>query len=168
MQFISHIVGYIAMVRDEQRQYFPDGNYRVLRPALFADFAEEAVDETYHGQEGESDYVAMRGGGFFDSEAAAKRHGWTEEEHEAVVERLLEIVKDGSGDVRVYEVAKPTPPWNTYDEQHPDAIVATATVTGMAQAALSYEERTEKREELMEGLRELVAEQNAESELTAA
>jgi hypothetical protein len=165
--FTSPIAGYIAWVREEDRQYFPDGNYRVKRPALFADFAEEAIDETYRGQEGEPDYVAMRGGGFFDTDVAAKRHGWNDEEKKAVEERLLEIA-DASEDVRVYEPAKPIPPWPNFDSQEPDMIVLVASSTGLANAAIVYEQRTEKREDLIAQLQEVAEQQAAEHDLTAA
>jgi hypothetical protein len=167
VKFSSRHGGYQGIVREAEEQFFSDGRSRIIRPMLVADFAEDATDETYQGQEGEPNYVAMRGGGFFDSEVAQARHNWTDEEREAVETRLLEIAKT-SGDVKLWEQAKPIPPWPTYDEMHPDHVADRAIEMGLAQQALMYEERTLNRDEVTGRLSEYVQQQVAEDELTAA
>lgn len=167
MQFTSRYAAFQAFVRDPEKQYFPDGRDRTIRPELVANFAEDATDETYEGQEGEPNYVAMRGGGFFDSELAKERHGWTDEEHNAVVDHLLMLEKT-TGDVKRHEVAKPIPPWPTYDDMHAEFVADNAITMGLAQEALLYEQRTLNRDVVVENLSEYVQRHAGESELTAA
>jgi hypothetical protein len=166
VKFTSPFAAFQAFVRDPELQYFSDGRSRTIRPELVANFAEDATDETYQGQEGEPNYVAMRGGGFFDSEVAKTRHGWTDEEHDAVVQYLLDLVP--SGDVKVHEPAKAVPPWPTYDEMHPEHIAERAMEMGLVNQSLLYEQRTLNRDEITGPLTEYAQQHAGEEELTAA
>lgn len=169
LQFISpRHAGLIVCVREPEEQFFSDGRSRIIRPALNADFAEESVDETYQGQDGDPAYRAMRGGGWFDSDVAAARHQWTEEEKKAVEQRLIDISNDGSGDVQLYVPAKPTPPWPAYDDMHHEQIPKFAEQAGLVTEALIYEQRSKARPRVVEKLQELVELASAEADLTAA
>lgn len=170
MRFTSKFAGYQAVVREPVNQWFDDGRHREIRPMIVCDFAEGSEDLTFRGQEGQDEgatYVAMIGGGFFDTEEAQAKHGWTDEEREAAEARLKEIERT-DGDVRELVPAVPIPPWPTYDEQHPDHVADRAIELGFAQEALLYEQRTLKRESVLEKLTAYIQENADQSELTAA
>lgn len=111
MQFIApKNAGLVVPVRDPEKQYFPDGRERLIRAELVADFAEQAILETYvqfntetgdpmgvgtDPDTGETIYgatfTAPRGGGWFDTEEAQRAHQWTDEEREFVEAKLLTL-----------------------------------------------------------------------------
>ena len=170
MQFTSRYSALQMPVRDEVRRYFDDGRSIVLRPALLADFAEMAVSETYAGDPSAgmpTTYEALRGGGYFDSDAAAEKHGWTEEE-KAFVEAALLRNAQTDGDCQLHVVKPPDPPWPTYDKMRTDSVVKMARELGYEQAAIMYEERTLKREAILGPLRDDLQQREAEGELTVA
>jgi hypothetical protein len=170
LQFTSRYAALQMPVRDEVRRYFDDGRSVVLRPALLADFAEMGVTETYHGDPSAGfpmTYDAIRGGGFFDSDIAAERHGWNDEEKAFVEARLLDNAKT-DGDCELYVVKPPDPPWPTYPKMRTDSIVKMARELGYEQEAVIYEERTLKREAILGPLREDLQQREAEDELTVA
>jgi hypothetical protein len=178
-------------VRDEQREYFPDGRSILLKPPLVADFAEQALAvETYDG------LVDEDLGGADVREPARRRllrhrvqaqkdNGWTDEERELVEARLLDAAENGPkadeyrtmpphlrppsfGDVKLYEEPVPVAPWPTYDKIHHNLVASKAHELGLSAAALAYETRTKNRPSVVEKLQEFAALEQAENELTAA
>jgi hypothetical protein len=190
LKFTARWGGYQMFIRDEQREYFPDGRSRLLKPSLVADFGEQALAvETYDGTVDEDlgggTYVSPRGGGYLDTELAQKDNGWTDEEREFVEARLLEAAENGPnageyrtmpphlrppsfGDVKLYEEPVPVAPWPTYDKIHHNLVASKAHELGLSGAALAYETRTKNRPSVVEKLQEFAALEQAENELTAA
>ncbi len=97
-------------------------------------------------------------GGFFDSEAAQIRHGWSDEERESVEEKLREIAVSRPDYVReivAVHVAAPAP-WATYDVTAPADVVKNAKILGLEPESLRYERETQGRAEVIVPLSELV------------
>lgn len=98
-------------------------------------------------------------GGFFDSEAAQIRHGWSDEERESVEEKLREIAESRPDYVRevvAVHVAAPAP-WATFDDNEPADILKHAKALGLEPEALRYERERQARPEVMEPLAKAVA-----------
>lgn len=188
MQFRSKHAGLVVPVREPIVDYSNPGRERVVRPALVADFAEEATVETYSGFDtntgelGGPTYEAPRGGGFFDSEVWQRRHNANDEERAAVEQYLLafspnnpdpgefDYQLDGYGRCELYVPKRPDAPWPKFDTQNPGVIVRIAHETEQAQAALNYElsrPAAEQRVEVIDGLKALLDTAATEEELTA-
>ena len=98
MQFTSRYAGYNMPVVEEERQFYPDGRSRLLKPGVWVDFGAQAIAlETYAGVDSEDSpsFAQVRGGGFFDSVQGQKDNSWTDETRELVEQRLLEIADNG-------------------------------------------------------------------------
>lgn len=183
MRFTSKHAALQVPVRDEQRDYTNNPNGRLVRPALWVDFAEGAWTERYeHSELGT--YESIAGGGHYDTVEAQSLHGWTDEEREAVEEKLLSLCPNapqnagvriddrlrasGYGDCELLIPAVPAPPWPTYDELHHNRIAPIAVEMGLVDQALMYEERTKKRPDVLRQLKEKVQEREDAKALTAA
>lgn len=169
--------GMVAHVKDPVMQFFPDGRERLIRPALVADFSEQSLGpESYAGYDdplnGRDTYVAVRGGGYLDTEEAQKRHGWTDEERQTVDDHLTFLATTPplgmEGDIKIYEKPVPVAPWPTYDSMHHNTVAETAKTLGLAAEALRYETQTKNRPAVTAKLQELVEDQIGEESLTAA
>lgn len=170
--------GYNLVAKEPEKQYFPDGRERLIRPALIVDFAEQALGmQRYAGYDdainGRSEpYSALVGGGYFDTEVAQKQHGWTDEERLWVEQVLTDLAdnppKGSEGDVKRYAAPVATPPWPTYDDMHHNSIPEMAKNSGLVAEALEYERRTKNREGLVAKLQELHDLEVGEESLTAA
>jgi hypothetical protein len=173
-------------IRDEVREYYPDGRSRLIRPALIANFGEQALGvETYEGFDGDPAFTGIRGGGYYDTEKAQQKNRWTDEERELVEERLLEIASNGPradeyrammpeeqpigfGDVRLYEEPKPEIPFPGYDKLAADKAVRITADLGCEPQTLAYELANKNRKQVVEAVRELIDMKQAEQELTAS
>jgi hypothetical protein len=183
--------GYTLHCRDPIYRYFDDGRGRdITRPALVADFAEDAVTEEYQGAGevmgvagsfGSANFVGPRGGGFLDTEKAQARHGWTDAERKIVEEKLLTLcsnnpkaemfdrMRDGFGDIQIYELPKVVPPLPNYEQLHHSSVAEFMEQAGMLEQALVYEQRREKqRPSVIAALEAKLALQRGEEALTAA
>jgi hypothetical protein len=188
VKFTSKYVAYNLCVKEPEVEWYPDGRSRQVRPAIVVDFGEQALDtEQYEGFDGDPGFTQLRGGGYYDTDRAAKDKGWTAEEKQAAEQRLLEIAANGPqadyyrslpsrdqpsgfGDVKLYERPKPTPPWPTYEALPPAKVAKVAAEMGLQRQALSFEERLleeDRRPEVIEALRVEVERLDAEEELTA-
>lgn len=144
------------------------------------DFKTEIVAEAaIHGREvevkgpgGEVLKVADINGHFIDTGMQAEEKGWTAEEQRRVEERLDFECKRMPDQIWHIEDVALTAPWPTYDSTHHKQIPSVAQTVGMVSEALAYELENKNRGEVVERLRELLAEASAEVEaeqaLTAA
>lgn len=187
MRFTSKYAGLNVPILDDNAAYNADGQKRVIPsadgtrsgPAVYVDFGEAA----FFGEEvlisdldGEKSPIPDIRGGIYDTDEAAKAHGWTDWEKAEVERRLLQLCPNnpnpdlqdrriiGYGDVEVYETPKPVAPWQKYDTTKPERIPAMADAFGNAQNALIYEERTRAREGVMKGLQAIVDRDKAAEE----
>jgi hypothetical protein len=188
VRFTSKYAGYNLAVREAEAQWFSDGKSRQIRPPIEVDFGEQALGvETYEGFDGDPAFTQMRGGGYYDTDVAARDKAWTPEEKKLAEERLLELAENGPkadyyktlpsrdrppgwGDVRLYERPKPTAPWPTYADVPLAKVAKLAVEMGLVRESLSYEQRLlpeDRRPEVIEALEKEVALLDAEDEMTA-
>jgi hypothetical protein len=186
VQFVSHrYAGITFPIKGPEKQFFQDGSDRTIRPALVADFAEQALTANFASfrptevDAASGDYVGIRAGGWFDTEEAQRRKGWTDEERTIVENELLRYCRnnpnpdpfdkqlDSYGAIELYKEPVPTPPWPTYDSMHHFAIPKFARQSGLVQQALAYEQRMLNRPGVIEKLREIAEETVGEESLTA-
>lgn len=157
----------------EPVRWLPNGEAVEYTKELVAEFAHHGGSFSFYNPlTGTTDTAADIRGHFFDSAAQAEEKGWTQEEHDMVVESL-DALCDRSGLVQRVERAKAGKPWPTYDETHHSKIVATAELAGFVPEALQYEQENKNRPAVVEGLRKaLEASQEAaaveDDSLTAA
>jgi hypothetical protein len=182
--------GYTLHVKDPEMDWRDPTHPRQIRPAVVADFSESGIPTTFSrfdpekGTLVEGTETVLSGGGYLDTDEAARMHGWSPEEKALVEERLLELTRTdkngdpvgetelrrrsyvpGFGDVELYTEPKPVAPWPTYDGMHHSQIAAFAENAGLVREALEYESRTKRRQSVLDQLAEKV---DAEDALTAA
>lgn len=155
-------------VRDEIWDYSNPQLPRRIRPAIVAEFG--FVNAEWRDSEiGERVEIV---GGFFDSDEAAKRLGWTDEEKKLCEDKLLLMLETGEAgtDFRLHHDKPITVPWPNYDKTHHNQIATIAKATGSVDQALRYERANKKREGVIKALEEAWAELQEENEdaLTAA
>jgi hypothetical protein len=190
VKFVAKWAGWNTVVRDEQRQWFPDGSSRVTAEPITVDFSEQALGleqyEAIDPSSGDSgSFKAIRGGGYYDTLEAQAEHRWTDEERELVEATLMEYSENGPnaaalralpphrrpagfGDVKIWEPTPPTPPWPTYEQVPAAKVAQTAAAMGLARESLNYEQRRDtRRPSVIEALEKEVALLDAEAELTA-
>jgi hypothetical protein len=114
---------------------------------------------------GQLEKRALIRGGFFDTEEAKERMGWSDEEHDSVVAKLDRLCRD-----EPYLIAKiehvpvfAAPPWPTYDETHWKTIPTLADSLGFTAQALAYEKENKNREAVVAGLEEKLSQPLPES-----
>lgn len=173
MLFMSKTPGYIYDVRGPV--YNTNVPYGMLpiqeRPGLVADFGgaygSALMTPEWDDEDGNT-HADIRGG-VFDTDEAARRLGWTEDEKRMVEEKMLRQLADPRFvDFWLYEEVKPSAPWPTYDDAHHFKIPALAAELGLVREALAYEEATKGRESVVAALREKLGEAAVEESLTAA
>jgi hypothetical protein len=188
VKFIAKWAGYNMIVRDEERDYYPDGRSRLVKPALVVDFGQQALGvETYAGVDSDDSptFTGIRGGGYYDTEVGQKRNNWSDEERELVEQRLLELADNGPDadqirmmprelrpggfeDVKLYEEPRPVAPFQNYDSLSADKVVRISSELGCEERTLAYEQQTKNRKQVVEAMLELIDMKRAEHELTAA
>jgi hypothetical protein len=161
-------VNYQFIARHEEADHMM-GFKRITKRQLVADFGYISAPE-FPDEEGKMQAVIQ--GGVFDSEDAQKRLNWSDEERQIVEQRLLELIlnpPDGAsrGDVALYEPPKPTPPWPTYDSVHHNKIPTLAGELGLIEQAITYEQRTKRRESVLRALEAKRLELEGAEELVA-
>jgi len=152
------------------------GYYRVIHKALVADFGQdfgsEQVLPDVHGYGGDNFSTAVIVGGVFDSLAAQKANGWTDDDRKLVEQRLIaeycEADSPHRGDVWLYVPPKAEPPWPTYENLHHSSVAEQAEMNGLLNEALIYEQRRDKpRETVMAQLKDRIERKEAEKQLVA-
>jgi hypothetical protein len=143
-------------VRDESPIYHQATGVEISRTKrLVADFGIHGGEvSTTDPLSGQLEKRAFIRGGFFDTEEAQERLGWTDDEHESVVAKLDKICRD-----EPYLLAKvehtqfaASKPWPTYDDTHWKTIPVLAEQLGLLDVALAYERENKQREPVIEGL----------------
>lgn len=140
---------------------------------LTAEFAHHGGEFLYTDHlTGATERGAYINGHFFDSAQQAEDKGWSQEEHDLVVEVLDDLCMKRPEHIWVVERAKAAKPWPTYDETHHSKVVGIAEATGVAAEALAYESENKNRETIIKGLTEALNqaqdEETVEADLTAA
>lgn len=168
MKFESRYSLLRVHVRDEILDY-AGGFPRRVRPSIVAEFG-------FIGGEWRDSEVGERVeiiGGFFDSDEAARRLGWTEDEKKLCEDKLLYMLDSGEAgtDFWLHREAPILVPWPNYDKTHHNQIVTIAKATGSIDQAIRYEKANKNRETVVKALEEAWAEIQAdetEDALTAA
>lgn len=112
---------------------------------LVAEFAQHGGTFTFHNHlTGATDTAADIRGHYFDSAAQAMEKGWTQEEHDIVVE-ALDLLCQRYGGVWEIQHAKAALPWPTYDDTHHSQIAKFAAGVGLVSEALAYERENKNR-----------------------
>lgn len=170
MQFQSKASAYQVLIRPELKKWSPDGMVLLdTIPALTAKFGDPGPEYRYQNPlTGEWDVTVQGRGHFFDSLAAQEENGWTDDEREMVEKVLVGLCNKTPEYIWLYEEAKHPAPWPTYDTTHHNQIPVLAEQLGLVDAALAYERQNKERPAVIEKLEALVAQDQAEEELTAA
>lgn len=127
---------------------------------LAADFGQFGAEQTIINPEtGNPIVVADIRGGFYDSVAAQQREGLTDEEREAIEEKLREEARIHPGYVQeVVAVHVPaSAPWQTFNDMDPADVVKTAKLLGLEPESLRFERENLARPEVLEPLGKIVA-----------
>lgn len=126
-------------------------------PALTAEFALHGGEGTFHNTlTNSTDVGAEIWGHFFDSAAQAETKGWSQEDHDMVVQTLDRLCAQTPEYVWEVTHAKAAAPWPTYDATHHNTIATLAETLGLAVEALAYEQQEKNRPAVVEKLTELV------------
>jgi hypothetical protein len=105
-------------------------------------------------------------GYYFDSDEAAERLGWTDEEKDSVEAVLLEQCRKTPTWVWHVDREPPPPekPWASYETTHHFSIPKLAAELGLVKETLAYERATTAREGVLGPLEKKLAETETESE----
>ena len=101
-------------------------------------------------------YADIRGH-YFDSAQQAEEKGWTQDEHDMVVESVDYQCKLTPEYVWEIKAAKAEKPWPKYDDAHHNAIPGLAEQLGLVAEALVYERQNKNRESVVKGLEDKLA-----------
>lgn len=163
--------GYAALqvlVRPEIPFYHPITGVETSKvPRLTADFG-------IYGSEfnaaspltGEIEPHALIYGHYFDTEVAAEREEWTDEERASVEAALDKLCHDQPYLIAKVDLSKPPalPPWPTYDKTAEKMIVEYAISLGLVQETVVYEQENEDREAIVVQLNDWLTD-NSQHEL---
>lgn len=179
-RFISRYARLRLGVRSEVSEQFSQGT-RVIVRGLAAQFDTRGVTDyekelalkklSFHGQledriEGGKMSPVSRIA-VFDSRAAQAIEGWTDEEHDIVVEKLRKSGKNGVSFFEVEEPKRPAP-WKGYDElEDTERILAAVDATGVDPVeVIAYERENADREDVIAALEALLPADVQESDVT--
>ena len=153
MLFLSRYAGYVRLVAEPVFHLDPRTGIREqIKPALNADFRDASVAGSMLDDEGTTRH-AVRGGSF-DTDEAAVRLGWSEEDKERVEQVLLkEASTPGFNDYRLWTAPVPVAPFPSYDDSPAGTVVQVAVAAGLVREALEYEQATKARQTVLDGLR---------------
>jgi len=136
---------------------------------IVAEFAFHGGEYTFHNPlTGSEDTAADIRGHYFDSIAQGEQKGWTQEEHDAVVERLDTLCEQQPNMVWVITAPKFEKPWPKYDDAHHNQVAVLAEQLGLVAESLAYERQNANRSSVIAKLEELLSAKETEEELTAA
>jgi hypothetical protein len=170
----SKAAAYQVLVRPQKDSWNHDGSVLLdTRPALTAEFAFHGGEFTFDNPlTGNKDVGADIRGHFFDSAQQAAEKGWSQEEHDVVVNALDRLCVSTPEYVWEVTMSKVAAPWPTYDKAHHNQIPVLAEQLGLVAEALAYEQQEQNRPSVVAKLSELVnalqASEGAEEALTAA
>lgn len=169
MRFVSKHRGYKMGIRPAAiGGYTPHGEPILTSRELIAEFRpgglsrweiDQALAHWNHFPglaEGENPVLRLS---WFDSDFSQRVHGWTDEEREAVEQKLLGEPNIGS-DYIVIVPEKAQKPWGSYDKlSAPKQIVSLMIETGTdPEVVLRYERENGKRQEVLDAVEAAAAE----------
>lgn len=168
----SPYAGFRLQTRSEAKIYHPATGVEIQSiPALVSEFGifgeefdQELPDGTVHRS-------ASITGGFFDTEEAAERLGWTDEEHETVVADLDRWCQKWPEAVQLVSKVAAGLPWPTYDTIKAEDIAVFAETLGLLVEAIAYESENKNRKTVLSKLNDALEKQAAvpaPEELTVA
>ncbi len=134
---------------------------------IVAEFGVAGNEYTYLNPEtGQVEVGADITGHFFDSEEAAEREGWTEEEHAAVIAVCDDWCRKTPQDVwKIERVHVSAPkPWPTYDEATAEEANEFAVRLRLVPETLRYERENLDRADVIQTLEKHLAELPAEEQ----
>lgn len=177
-RFVSRIAKLSVGIRDEVSEHYATGQSKVLIPGLEAKFEPRGLTE-YEYERGINDLnhrglpedrdtgreVSPRSRiGLFDSKRAQLDHGWSDEEHDLVVEGLRSSDLLGNEFIEV-ETPKRPAPWSGYDRLNAKQVLAAVEATGVdPREVLAYELENQARESVLKEL-ELLLEDEVEQDV---
>lgn len=165
--FMSKHAGLTVPVLEPQMFVDPQtGQREQLRGPIYADFADTSVSGTV--TDGDGNVHQDIRGGCFDTDDAAERLGWTEQEKAAVESKLLRLAADPREPVTLWVAPVPVAPWPNYDATHHFKLPGLAEELGLLSPALDYERATKNRDSVVQGYEEKLADELPADALTAA
>lgn len=169
-QYQSKYAAFQVLVRSERKIWSPDGAVLLdTVPPLTLEFAKHFGEFAFENHlTGSSDVAADIRGHYADTAQQAEEKGWSQEEHDMVVQVVDKLCAQNPEAVWEKVSVAPVAPWPKYDETHHKSIPALADQLGLADAALVYEQQTKNRAEVVEKLTELLTQAVAEDALTAS
>lgn len=155
MIFQSPHAGLVVHIRDETRFTDPITGFRELdRKSVVADFLDSSTVGALRDAEGgvirDEEGVEMLDirGGCFDTDEAAVRLGWTEEEKAYAEAKLLSLAQNPREPITLWEPPAPECPLPGWEKLSPARILSISAELGVVAEALAYERVTENRAEL--------------------
>lgn len=169
---MSRFAAYSHGVRPPEVEYDVKGRERVIARGLEAQFEQHGPPLEHEIQEALSTFLftglpedrdteqhvsPISRLSVFDSEATAKQNGWSQEEHDLVVETLRESPQYGADFIEVGAL-KAKAPWNGYDKlSDPLKIAEAVELTGVNVAdVIAYERENRARDEVLTLLEDLL------------
>ncbi len=150
MLFFSPYAAFRVSIRPESIFYHPTTGVELNRvPALRAEFAQQMGSEyaVKDPLSGEMTTHATIIGNYFDTDIGAQDNRWTDDEKDAVENRLLWLCDRRPDLIRNIEFKAPTvvAPWPTYDTMQAAETVKFAIAAGLVNEALAYERTKQQR-----------------------
>lgn len=117
---------------------------------------------------GELEMHASIIGHYYDTEEAAEREGWTEEERASVEATLDRLCREQPYLIgKVDMTLPPAPaPWPTYDTTSPAQVAKLATSLGLVAETIAYERENENRDKIIAELEDWLVD-NAPQEVAS-
>ena len=175
MLFQSKFSCYQVFVRPEIPHYHDlTGVLTSTTKALTAEFGSIGSEFQFENwiEGGRKDTGVEIRGHYFDTEEAAKRLSWTDDERESVEAVLLQKCQETPTWVwvadRPEEEILPDAPWATYDSTHHWKIPKAAADLELVPQALAYERATKNREGVVAALEDQLGEFEKAEPLTAS
>lgn len=168
MIFESPHKGLMVHIRDAQMGTDPSGYRYEKKRALYADFLDTSSIGSFTDEDGNT-YDTVRGG-CFDTDEAADRLGWDEEEKEYAEAFMLRLASRPSEPLTLWQPPVPDCPIpeHVYEGLHPNRVLALASETGQVEQFLAWERHTQNRPEVVAGLEKKLGEQKDASLLDEA
>lgn len=143
------------------------GFRETLRPSQIADFLDATCVASGTDDQGNA-WNDVRGGSF-DTDEAAARLGWTDEEKAYAEKKLLSMARNPKEPITLWEPTPLQPPWKTYDSMtNYLEIAALAEKLDVAQEALTYEQATKNRDGVVRAIADKLSDKETVEALTAA
>lgn len=170
--FKSNHKGFVQVVRHRTPARFNNitGEPVEWHERLAAEFGTFGPEvQIFNPETGEMTETADIRGGFYDSVSAQSQFGYTDEERQAIEQKLREVAQRRPDFVQeiVAQHVPATAPWQTFDQMEPVEIVKAAKTLGLVPEAVRYEREGQARPEVLEPLEADLAKMDEETQQRA-